>query len=54
MLKKTEKINENSKTKKHHDVKKGIGRIIALILVLSMLFASSATLIFYIIINFSK
>lgn len=50
MLNKEEKV----KVKKHHDIKKNIGRIIALIIVLSMLLASSATLIFYLMIYLGK
>ena len=51
------KEKENSKNKnepKHHNIKKNIGRIIALIIVISMLLASSATLIFYIMLYLQK
>lgn len=51
------KETENSKNKnepKHHNIKKNIGRIIALIIVISMLLASSATLIFYIMLYLQK
>ena len=38
-----------AKTHKKIDIKKGIGKLAALIVVICMLFASSATLIFYLI-----
>lgn len=49
--KETQVIGENKKTKnKNHkkfNVKKNLGRLVALIIVLCILLASSATLIFY-------
>ena len=48
-----EKIKE-AKGKKHKkfNVKKNLGRLVALIIVLCMLLASSATLIFYLMLDF--
>lgn len=47
----TQVVNENkktkSKTRKKFNVKKNLGRLVALIIVLCILLASSATLIFY-------
>ena len=40
---------KKNKTKKHFNVKKNIGRIVALIIVISMLLAASGTLIFYVL-----
>ena len=54
MLKNKNEINETKKVKKHHDIKKNIGRIVALIIVLSMIFASSATLIYYLMFYLAK
>ena len=49
--KETQVIGENKKTKnkthKKFNVKKNLGRLVALIIVLCILLASSATLIFY-------
>ena len=50
----TNKKENIDKTKKHHNIKKNIGRVVALIIVLSMLLASSATLIFYIMLYLGK
>ena len=45
----TEKVEvKNKKKHKKFDIKKNIGRIIALIMVICILLASSATLIFYV------
>lgn len=38
---------KNKNNKKHFNIKKNIGRLVALIIVLSMLLATSATLIYY-------
>lgn len=38
-----------NKNKKHISIKKNIGRLVALIMVISMLLAASATLIFYVL-----
>ncbi len=46
--------NVKQKEPKHHNIKKNIGRIVALIIVISMLLASSATLIFYIMLYLKK
>ena len=45
----TKNENNYKKAKKHKkfNIKKNIGRLVALIIVISMLLASSATLIFY-------
>ena len=49
-------VNENKKVKnkthKKFNVKKNLGRLVALIIVLCMLLASSATLIFYLMLDF--
>ena len=49
--KETQVVNENKKTKnktyKKFNIKKNLGRLVALIIVLCILLASSATLIFY-------
>lgn len=48
-------VNENKKKNKTHkkfNVKKNLGRLVALIIVLCMLLASSATLIFYLMLDF--
>lgn len=49
--KETQVVNENkktkSKTRKKFNIKKNLGRLVALIIVLCILLASSATLIFY-------
>ena len=50
----TKKNANKEKPKKHHNIKKNIGRVVALIIVLSMLLASSATLIFYLMLYWGK
>ena len=54
--KETQVVNENKKTKnKNHkkfNIKKNLGRLVALIIVLCILLASSATLIFYLMLDF--
>ena len=40
-------INNKKEKRLHFNIKKNLGRLIALIIVISMLIASSATLIFY-------
>ena len=54
--KETQVVNENKKTKnkthKKFNIKKNLGRLVALIIVLCILLASSATLIFYLMLDF--
>lgn len=54
--KETQVVNENkktkSKTRKKFNIKKNLGRLVALIIVLCILLASSATLIFYLMLDF--
>ena len=49
---KTRKINEmknNNKTKKHFDLSKQLGRVVALLIVIMMLVATCGTVIYYLI-----
>ena len=54
--KEVQQVMENKKVKnktyKKFNVKKNLGRLVALIIVLCMLLASSATLIFYLMLDF--